>query len=89
MAKIVGIADTNFTPKDSDKPIEGKTLYTTETMDPRRGQGETTDHFFLTTAKLATLDFVPAPGQMVEVFYNRYGKVATLKLVGDDNIIIA
>ena len=58
-------------------------------MDPKRGQGETTDHFFLTTAKLATLDFVPAPGQMVEVFYNRYGKVATLKLVGDDNIIIA
>ena len=89
MAKIVGIADTNFTPKDSDKPIEGKTLYTTETMDPRRGQGETTDHFFLTTAKLATLDFVPAPSQMVEVFYNRYGKVQKLKLVGDDNIITA
>ena len=89
MAKIVGIADTNFTPKDSDTPIQGKTIYITEAMDPKRGQGETTDHFFLTTAQLATLDFVPAPGQMVEVFYNRYGKVATLKLVGDDNIIIA
>lgn len=32
--KIIGIANTKFTPKDSDTPITGKTIYTTEPMDP-------------------------------------------------------
>lgn len=87
MAKIIGVADTQFTPKDSDKPITGKTLYATEAMDPKRGQGETADRFFLSSAKLAALDFDPAPGQTVDILYNKYGRVATMKLVDDDTEI--
>lgn len=89
MSKIIGIADTNFKPKDSDTAITGKSIYITEPMDPKRGQGETADHFFMTSARLATLDFTPAVGQTIEVFYNRFGKVSTLRLLDDDNVVIA
>lgn len=89
MSKIIGIAETNFKPKDSETPITGKSIYITEPMDPKRGQGETADHFFMTSARLATLDFTPAVGQEVEIFYNRFGKVSTLRLLDDDNIVIA
>lgn len=81
--KIVGVKNTKFKSKDTGDTIEGKTLYTTETIDPERGTGEETDHFFLSKAKLADLDFTPAPGQTVNVLYNRYGRVATVKLVDD------
>lgn len=83
--KIVGISKTEFQSKAGNK-ISGSTIYTTEPMDPKRGQGEVTDHFFLSAAKLADLGFTPAVGQEITIFYNRYGKVATIKL--DDDIII-
>lgn len=80
--KIIGIEDTSFTGKDGS-PVNGQTIHTTEPMNPKRGQGERTDHFFLSSAKLADVNFTPAVGQTVEVLYNRYGKVSTLKLVDD------
>lgn len=83
MAKIIGIATTSFTPKDSTTPIEGTTVYTTEAIDPKSGTGSKGDKFFLTRAKLSALDFTPAVGQDVEVLYNKFGKVATLRLLTD------
>ena len=86
--KIVGISKPfSFTPKDGKTEISGSTIYTTEPMDPKRGQGEVTDHFFLSTAKLEALDFTPAVGQTVEPLYSRFGKVASLRLLSDDGAI--
>ncbi len=79
MSKIIGTANSSFKGNDGTQ-ITGTTVYTTEPIDPKRGQGESADHFFLSAAKLAALDFTPAVGQDVTVFYNRYGKVATIKL---------
>lgn len=87
MPRIIGIINTKFKTKDTGTTIEGKTIHTTEPISPERGKGEETDHFFLSAAKLAALDFDPAPGQTVDVLYNRYGKVATMKLVDDDIVI--
>lgn len=87
MAKIIGIAKTEFTAKDGTQ-IRGLTIHTTEPMDPKKGQGEVTDHFFLSAAKLAALDFTPAVGQEVDVLYNRFGKVSTLRLVEDPGPIV-
>lgn len=81
--RIIGIVNTKFTAQDGTV-IEGKTVHTAEPISPERGIGEAGDHFFMSTTKLATLGFDPAPGQTVQVFYNRFGKVAVMKLVDDD-----
>lgn len=85
--KIVGVEDMSFVGKDGT-PISGTTVHTTERLAPSKGKGDRADHFFLSTAKLSELGFTPTPGQTVEVFYNRFGKVATLKLVADDSDIV-
>ena len=85
--KIVGVEDMSFTGTDGT-PVKGKVIHTTERMDPKKGQGEKADHFFMSAAKLSTLDFTPAVGMTVEVFYNRYGKVATLRLLSNDNSFV-
>lgn len=89
MAKIIGIIRTKFQAKDTGTTVEGQTIHVTESIASERGVGEAADHFFLSKAKLAALGFTPAVGQEVEVFYNRYGKVTSLKLVDlDDETII-
>ena len=76
---------TDFTAKDGTR-VTGTTFYTAETIPSQRGEGEKGDRFFLSAAKLTALDFVPAVNQVVELYYNKYGKVASLRLV--DDIII-
>ena len=85
MSKIIGIARTSFTGSDGT-PVEGTTLYFTDPIDPKRGQGAIGGKVFLSVAKLADLGFTPAVGQEITLFYNRYGKVATIKL--DDDFTI-
>lgn len=86
--KIIGIENLSFKGSDGTQ-IDGVTIYGTEPIDPKRGDGERAERFFMSKAKLAALDFTPAPGQTAEVFYNRFGKVATLRLsVSDDDLII-
>lgn len=78
--KIAGMQDTAFTTKDG-QTMEGKTIYTEKSFPPGRGMGYQTDRFFLSSAKLAALDFKPTVGQTIEVYYNRFGKVQTIRLV--------
>lgn len=87
MSKIIGVVNTKFTAQDGTV-IEGKTVHATEPISPERGIGEAGDHFFMSTTKLATLDFTPSPGQTVDILYNKYGKVAVMKLVTDDTDVI-
>lgn len=87
MSRIIGIENTSFNGSDGTQ-IVGKTFYASEPIDPKRGQGERADRFFMSRAKLAALDFDPAPGQTVQVLYNRFGKVAVMKLVTDDTDVI-
>lgn len=87
MTTVRGLEPKSFKGDDGNQ-IEGATIHISETIDPSRGVGERVDHFFLSKAKLAALDFEPAPGQTVEIFYNRFGKVATMKLVDDTSAIL-
>lgn len=84
MAKIVGIANSSFMPKDGGRKVEGKTVYITDPIDQKKGEGISTDRFFLSAAKLQSLPFQPAVGMEVEVLYNKWGKVATLRLLDTD-----
>lgn len=80
MATIVGLSRTSFTGQDGT-PVEGKTFFVTEPIDPKRGEGVSAERFFLSRAKLAALDFSPEVGQVVDVLYNRFGRVTSLSLV--------
>lgn len=81
-SKVIGIKPKSFTTPDG-RLIEGTEAYLTRGIDPKRGQGEEAERIFLSTAKLAALDFKPTPGQTVQIFYNRFGKVETMRLVDD------
>lgn len=83
MSRIIGIERKSFTPKDGDRPIEGSTFHVTEKIASQHGEGCSADRFFLSKAKLGELDFVPSVGADVEILYNKYGKVRTLRLLSD------
>lgn len=84
--KLIGIADTHFKTKDGIE-IVGKNLYLTEQIDPKRGQGESAERIFLSEKKLSDLNFTPVIGMTIEVLFNRYGKVASLRVL-DDNVMV-
>ena len=85
MPKIVGIVHSSFTPKDSTTLVEGTTFYITDPLSPKRGVGLVTDRFFMSKDKVQTLSFVPDVGMEVELLYNRYGKVGSLRLLSDSD----
>lgn len=85
MSRIVGVVNTSFETKDKTR-IEGTTIHTLEAIDPKRGNGEAADHFFISRAKLAELDFTPAVGQEITELYNKYGKISKLILVDEEVI---
>lgn len=80
MARIIGKELKSFTTKDG-LHIEGATIYVTIPL--TKGEGVAGDSFFMSQAKLDALDFTPAVGQEVDVFYNKFGKVAKLVLLDD------
>ncbi len=87
MSKIVGFETVSFVAKDGTR-ITGNTYHTTTPIPSDRGVGEKTDHFFLSAAKIAALDFTPAVNQEVQVLYSRYGKPASLVLVSAPEVEI-
>lgn len=81
MSQIVGIIKTSFKPRDSETPIEGITVHTTDPIPPGKGKGVSTERFFLSDRKMETLPFTPEVGQQVEILYTKWGKVGTLRLL--------
>ena len=76
--EIIGIRPSSFTASDGTK-IEGKTVFVVESMTTPGAEGKSADRIFLTKKKLDDLGFSLVVGMEVEIFYNRFGKVATLK----------
>lgn len=85
MAEIIGQRSSSFTAADGTK-VNGITLYIAELMTAPGATGKSAERIFLSAGKLAALDFTPTVGQTVEIFYNRYGKVASMKLETDSNV---
>ena len=88
MARIIGLRRTSFTPKDSDTPIEGKIVYTSEPIDYKSGSGVATDHFFISKAREGTLSFELSVGQEILVLYTKRGKLASVQLLSDPDSIV-
>lgn len=82
MPKIMGLEQKSFTTKEGDT-IEGTSIFIADKIPPQRGEGCTGDRIFLSKNKLNDLSFVPAVGMDIEVLYNKYGKVSTIRLIAD------
>jgi hypothetical protein len=78
--KISGFARNNFVLRDSGTQITGYNVYLSTPVNPALGEGEQVDRIYLSDAKLAAcgVDIKEAYGKDVTVYYNRYGKVASL-----------
>ena len=70
-AKIIGLKDSSFTPKDSDKPILGKTLYICYPSD--KVEGFRCESVFATLQSFVN-GYVPKVSDEIVIEYNRYGK---------------
>ena len=78
--EVVGVEGVNFTAKDGTE-ISGVSVYYTEHLDPDRGDGLFAGKLFFSAAKLAALNYSPAVGQVIQVLYDRFGKVKRVAVV--------
>lgn len=73
---IVGFRDMSFKGNDGQE-VTGRQFFFV--MDDPQVQGQIAGKFFLSAAALATIGYVPAVGDVVVVYYNRYGKVSQIQ----------
>lgn len=76
MTKIVGFRHVDFKDKNG-KPVVGDKIYITDESN-KYVTGVSTDAVFLPEGKL---NFTLALGQVVDIRYNKYGKIDTVSLI--------
>ena len=76
-AQVVGIRSTNFSAKETGEVISGLTVYIL--FEDENVQGFVSDRLFLSDNKLA--HFRPCLKDIVNIEYNRFGKVASIQKV--------
>ena len=83
MSKIIGTRQVSFTGKDGS-PVSGTKIYITEPIQSDNGTGVSADSIFLSSQRLSTLDFVPAVGLEIEVFYDKGGRIKKISQIKND-----
>ena len=78
MYEVVGKKRVDFKPKGSDDKIDGLTLYVTYEED--KVQGLATDKIFLSTTKFGDMFSDLQVGTLIEISYNKFGKVDGVKI---------
>lgn len=79
MYKVMGVRAVSFTPKDQEKAIEGTNLYCAYEDEKITGYG--CERFFVTPKKFVN-GVVPRVNDVINVMYNRYGKVESVEVIG-------
>ena len=74
IVEVVGVKKTSFETKDTKETIRGFNLYTQYEQDGVTGLA--TERFFISENKAAGWE--PAPGDTVEISFNRFGKIDTV-----------
>lgn len=69
--EIVGVRELNFK-DDNGRQVEGTQLY--YLMDDDRTVGKMAGKLFLSVQRRSSVSFVPNPGDIVFVNYDRYGR---------------
>lgn len=69
--EIVGLRKMSFTGQDGHQ-VEGMQFF--YTMQDNNVEGKLAGKMFMSAAALSQCGFIPNVGEIVKVFYNRYGK---------------
>ena len=83
--EITGYRILDFVTKDGDK-IQGVSIYLSESIEG--GYGKSAEKFFLSQDKVDALAFTIELEQVVEVLFNRKGKLFTLRLPDPNDVPI-
>lgn len=78
MYEIIGLRPSVFKAQDGTE-ISGVNLYVTYNIG-KIGEGVAADRIYITTEKLARTGYSPKVGDIVNVSYNRWGKVEAVCL---------
>lgn len=76
--KVVGFKGLDFKTKDGQQ-ISGVKLFLEYQED--KTNGVCTDSAFLSDRRLEECDYIPAVGDEIELMYNRYGKITTIRIL--------
>ena len=74
--KIIGYADSMFTAADGTV-VEGMNIYCTESR--KNVIGSACERIYISAAKLNDAGYIPSIDDEIEVLYNKYGKVASIR----------
>lgn len=78
MYKVIGVRAVSFTPRNESQPIEGTNLYCA--YEDNRITGHGCEKFFVSPGKFVD-GIVPRVNDLINVSYNRYGKIETVTVV--------
>lgn len=76
--KVIGFSQRSFTAKDTGALIYGLNIYVT--FENSRTTGLACDRFFVSSNRLEECGYYPTLGDDIELVYNRYGKIAGIRL---------
>lgn len=81
--KIVGYKRADFVAKDSGTKITGINLYLAQNIEPPKGKGMEVERYYLTDTKREAFGFdvEAAFGKEVVISVNRYGKLASIRVI--------
>lgn len=82
---VVGIEKVSYTKKDGNQ-ASGLKLHVTEPVDNKNFEGERTDQVYIPSTRFEDLPVLEnlEVGDLIEVFYNRFGGVKDIKIIKED-----
>ena len=84
--KLIGYREANFRPDNGKgEEVKGYMIYLGNEIDPRRGGGMEAERQYLTQSKIDRegISLPELCGKDVNVYYNRYGKIASIRSMDD------
>lgn len=81
MTVIIGYERADFVTKDAVK-VTGVNLYVGRPVAPNLGEGSVVERIYLSDRKIEAcgVELSGAVGKEIQVYYNRYGRVASVML---------
>lgn len=77
--EVVGFRSYSFNDKETGNKIDGVTVFCM--AEEENVTGKVTEKFSMSQKKLSDINWIPMVGDMVTPYYNKYGKVDSVKVL--------